>query len=240
MFADIEADIYVMASADGRCDPADAPSLVNALVTEHVDMVVGRRARGEDRRQGLRIGDLVDGDLSRALFRRMGGAAVSAGEPGYRALTRRFVKSFPAMPSGFDADVELSLHASQLMIPVAGIELNAVAGGLPPPAAGGAFHLRGWRQFAGLLRETRPFAFYSAIAMVLWISGLALIGPAFSAWAAPAGAADGRSAAPILGACLLMAGFLSAGCGLILQSLSRSRVEQKRILFLTVPALGAH
>ena len=130
MFADIDADIYVMADGDGTYDPADAPSLVNALITEHVDMVVGtRRGAGLDAgRSGHAFGNRTFNRLYRWLF----GSGFTDIFSGYRAFTRRFVKSFPAISTGFEIETEMSVHASQLMIPVAEIDLNYAA---PRPAA---------------------------------------------------------------------------------------------------------
>ena len=221
MFADIEADIYVLADGDGTYDPADAPSLVNALITERADMAVGTRAAG-------RGGEAVGSRLLDRLYRRSIGASFVDVFSGYRAFTRRFVKSFPAISTGFEIEAELSVHAGQLMVPVAEIELND---GQPPddaaPRAVGN-GLRVCKTLAMLMKETRPFAFYSALAMLFWIAGLVLVATA------------GWTAAGLLPATgLFVIGFVIAACGLVLDSLGRSRVEQKRILFLTVPALGA-
>src|SRR3954451_11464803 len=121
MFADIEADIYVMADGDGTYDPADAPSLVNALITEHVDMVVGTR-RGVSLDAG-RSGHAFGNRSFNRLYRWLFGRGFTDILSGYRAFTRRFVKSFPAISTGFEIETEMSVHASQLMIPVAQIDL---------------------------------------------------------------------------------------------------------------------
>ncbi len=229
MFADIEADIYVLADSDGSCDPLDAPSLVNALITERADMAIGTRSGASARTRSMPGARIAD-----RLYRRSIGATFVDVFSGYRAFTRRFVKSFPAIPTGFEIEAELSVHAGQLMVPVAEIDLSderldvASAGG----ASGG---LRIARTLAMLMKETRPFAFYSAIAMLFWIAGLVL---AVSAPAAVVGSAVIMpQALTALG--LFVIGFVVAASGLVLDSVGRSRVEQKRILFLTVPALGA-
>ena len=129
MFADVDADIYVLADPARGYDPADAPSLVNALITEHVDMVVGTRdgrvsgngfaAPRDQRSFGVRSFEL--------LYRQFFGGTVKDIGSRYRAFTRRFVRSFPAITTGFDVEIELSMHASQLMIPVAEIGLQDCA-----------------------------------------------------------------------------------------------------------------
>jgi glycosyltransferase involved in cell wall biosynthesis len=230
MFADIDADIYVLAEGDGSYDPADAPSLVNALVTERVDMVIGTRreiAGSAHRNFGERAFE--------GLYRRFFVGAASDIVSGYRAFTRRFVKSFPAISTGFDVAVELSMHANQLMIPVAEIDLgNQQTESRQPKRA--ADTLRSAAMLGMLLKETRPFAFFAAIAAILWTAGLFLMLPIVGAQLKGETLASFSSA--FLGMSLFVAGFVLAGCGLVLETLGRSRVEQKRILFLTVPGLG--
>ena len=237
MFADIDADIYLMADGDGTYDPGDAPSLVNALITERVDMVVGcRRGVGLD---AGRSGHAFGNRLFNRLYRSMFGGGFNDIFSGYRAFTRRFVKSFPAISTGFEIETEMSVHASQLMIPTAEIDL---AYGRRPN--GSASKLRtfsdGFRilkMFAMLLKETRPFVFYSIFAVLFWAAGLVLMLPVVATWL-ETGLVP-RLPTAVVATGLFIIGFMMAGCGLILDSVSRSRVDQKRILFLTVPALGA-
>jgi glycosyltransferase involved in cell wall biosynthesis len=230
MFADIEADIYVLADGDGTYDPADAPSLVNALITERADMAVGTRAAG-------RGGEAVGSRLLDRLYRRSIGASFVDVFSGYRAFTRRFVKSFPAIPTGFEIEAELSVHAGQLMIPVAEIDLSDA----PQPGTASPARmqdgLRAMKMLAMLMKETRPAPFYFSFAMLFWIGGLVVAAPAIARWAEAGPATDMSAMAVATG--LFVIGFVTAACGLVLDSLGRSRVEQKRILFLTVPALGA-
>lgn len=221
MFADVEADVYVLADPAGGYDPADAPSLVNALITERVDMVVGTRESAS-----------ADRALDRSfhwLYRRFFGGRVSDIGSGYRAFTRRFVKSFPAIASGFDVEVELSMHASQLMIPVAEIPVQhrVPEHGSKSDTIG---PLRAMQALGLLLREGRPFLFYAPLAVCLWVVGILLLAPSLASGSANAHALAGMA--------LLVAGFILAGCGLVLDALGRSRIEQKRVLFLTVPSLG--
>ena len=237
MFADIDADIYVMADGDGTYDPADAPSLVNALITERVDMVVGtRRGVGLDAgRSGHALGNRLFNRLYRSFF----GGGFTDIFSGYRAFTRRFVKSFPAISTGFEIETEMSVHASQLMIPVAEIELtygrrtNGSASKLNTFRDG----VRILKMFAMLLKETRPLVFYSIFAALFWTAGLVLMFPVILTWL-ETGLVP-RLPTAVVSTGMFVIGFMMAGCGLILDSVSRSRVDQKRILFLSVPALAA-
>ena len=237
MFADIDADIYVIADGDGTYDPADAPSLINALITEHVDMVVGtRRGVGIDAgRSGHAAGNRIFNRLYRWLF----GRGFSDIFSGYRAFTRRFVKSFPAISTGFEIETEMSVHASQLMISVAEVDLNY---GRRP--AGSASKLRTFRDglrilkmFAMLMKETRPFLFYGAFAGLFAVAGAILMFPVLVTWI-ETGLVP-RLPTAVVATGMFVIAFLLGSCGLILDSVSRSRVEHKRILFLRVPSLGA-
>jgi glycosyltransferase involved in cell wall biosynthesis len=237
MFADIDADIYVLADPSRGYDPSDAPSLVNALITERVDMVVGTRdtcvqgngfaAPRDQRPFGERSFDL--------LYRQFFGGAVKDIGSGYRALTRRFVRSFPAISTGFNVEIELSMHASQLMVPVAEIRLQDSPSHGPKQRTPRA-SLHSVRSLAMLVKDAKPFLFYSIFALVFWGIGLAMLGPGLLI---SRDALNASMSQELLGMALLVAGFILAGCGLILDALGRSRVEQKRILFLTVPSLGA-
>jgi hypothetical protein len=233
MFADIDADVYVMAGGDGNYDPADAPSLVNALVTEHVDMVVGtRRGRHDAGRDGQAIGSHGLTGLHGLLF----GDGLTGALSDYRAFTRRFVKSFPAVSTGLEIGTEMSVHASQLMIPVAEIELDYGGGpnaSVNDPGRAGS-RLRKLGMVARLAMETRPFLVLSVAAAMFWAVGLMLIASVLGTFLETGLA----SVAAAIAVGLFIVGFFLAGCGLVLESIGRSRVEQKRILFLTVPGLG--
>ena len=117
MFADIEADVYVMADGDATYEAGAAPELVRRLVDEQLDMVVGARKSEveEAYRRGHRFGNaMLTGILAR-LFGRTFSDILS----GYRVFSRRFVKSFPALARGFETETEISVHALELAMPVA-------------------------------------------------------------------------------------------------------------------------
>lgn len=224
--------MFMMAGGDGRYDPADAPSLINALVTEHVDMVVGtRRGASLDGGRAQPVGN----SSCRRLYRMLFGGGFADIFSGYRAFTRRFVKSFPAVSTGLEIETEMSVHAAQLMIPVAEIDLGygGSANGVQTPAGVGD-GLKTLRTFATLAMEARRFLFFSALAILFWVAGVVLIAPAAATFM------DTGAALPafVLGTGLFIIGFFLAGCGLVLDGIGQSRIEQKRILFLSVPGLG--
>jgi glycosyltransferase involved in cell wall biosynthesis len=235
MFADIDADIYVMADGDGTYDPADAVELVRALVTERVDMAVGTRrdVTVDAGRAGHAVGNMAFNRLYRGLF----GADFSDIFSGYRAFTRRFVKSFPAVSTGFEIETEMSVHASQLMIPTVEIPLDYGRREEGSPSKLRTFR-DGFRillMFLMLLKETRPTAFFGALAGVLAMASVVLALPLFLTFF-DTGLVPRLPTAVLATGLMIFAG-LVATAGLVLDSLARSRVEQKRILFLQVPGL---
>ncbi len=232
MFADIDADIYLMADGDGTYDAAAAPWLVACVENDNVDMAIGARAMiGEDaHRRGHAIGNRLFNRLYHALF----GAGFDDIFSGYRAFSRRFVKSFPALSSGFEIETELSVHASQLKLPTAEIVLP-----YGKREEGSSSKLRTVRDglrilstFALLLKETRPAMFFGSIAGAAMGLAIVLAVPIFATFI-KTGLVP-RIPTVVLCTGLTLFAALIGVCGLILDSLARARVEQKRILYLTI------
>ncbi|RWP48056.1 glycosyltransferase [Mesorhizobium sp.] len=234
MFADIEADIYLMADGDGTYAPEDAPQLINTLLTERSDMVVGtRRGVTDDAgRTGHAFGNSVFNRLYKWLF----GSEFTDIFSGYRAFTRRFVKSFPAVSGGFEIETEMSVHASQLKLPVSEIGLDY---GRRPE--GSSSKLSTYRDgakilwmFAMLMKETQPLRFFGAFAVLFLASSLFLMMPVLIEFA-ETGLVP-RMPTWVLSVGLLLLSMLAAVTGLILDSVSRGRAEQKRIFYLSMPS----
>lgn len=234
MFADIEADIYVIADGDGTYLPEDAPQLVNTLLTEQADMVIGtRRGVTDDAgRRGHAIGNRAFNWLYTSLF----GDDFTDIFSGYRAFTRRFIKSFPAISNGFEIETEMSVHASALKLPVCEIPLEY--GRRPEGSSSklstfqdGAKIL--W-MIAMLMKETKPFRFFGVISLAVLAVSLTLMVPVlveyFQVGLVP------RLPTWVLSIGLLVMSMLFAMTGLVLDSVARSRIEQKRILYLAVGA----
>jgi hypothetical protein len=234
MFADIDADIYLMADGDGTYDAGSAPRLVAAVAEGNVDMAIGARAEvyEEAHRRGHAVGNRLFNRLYKALF----GAGFVDIFSGYRAFSRRFVKSFPALSSGFEIETELSVHASQLKLPTAEFALPYGA-----REAGSASKLRTIRDgarilltFALLLKETRPGLFFGSLAAMTMLTAIVLAAPIVGTFA-ETGLVP-RVPTVILCTGLTLCAALMGCCGLILDSLARARVEQKRILYLAMAA----
>ncbi len=236
MFADVDADIYLMADGDGTYDSSGAPELIRTLISERVDMVVARRAGVvEDAgRKGHALGNRVFNQFYGLLFGREFTDIFS----GYRAFSRRFVKSFPAVSGGFEIETEMSVHASQLRIPTAEIELEY---GRRPEGSASKLNTfrdgaRILRTFALLLKETRPLMFFGAFGAMFAVAAMLISWPLVVTWL-ETGLVP-RLPTAMLSTGLMISALLMAACGLVLDSVSRSRIEQKRILYLGVPALG--
>lgn len=237
MFADIDADIYLMADGDGTYAPEDAPQLINTLITERSDMVVGtRRNVTED---AGRNGHAFGNRIFNGVYKRVFGRDFTDIFSGYRAFTRRFVKSFPAVSGGFEIETEMSVHASQLKLPVTEITLDY--GRRPEGSTSKLSTFRDGARilwmFATLMRETQPFRFFGLIALGLLAASLVLMTPVlieyFETGLVP------RMPTWVLSVGLLLLSVLMTVTGLILDSVSRGRAEQKRMRYLTIPALGA-
>lgn len=234
IFADVEADIYIMADGDDTYDASLSPTLVELLQKNHVDMVVGTRANvTEDAgREGHAFGNKVFNKLYNAMF----GDKFSDIFSGYRIFTRRFVKSFPAVSAGFEIETEMSVHCSQLGIPT--LERPTPYGVRPEDSHSKLRTFRdGFRilgMFAMLAKETRPAAFFGAIGVGFAILATLLAAPILLTYA-QTGLVP-RLPTAILSMGLVVTGTITAVCGLILDSLARARIEAKRSVFLSFKA----
>lgn len=233
MFADVEADVYVIVDGDGTYDPADTPGLVKTLTESGVDMVVGARA-GVTEDAG-RSGHAFGNRLFNRLYRWLFGEEFTDVFSGYRVFTRRFVKSFPAVSTGFEIETEMSVHASRLRIPT---EEVTVAYGVRPDGSESKLNtvgdgIRILRTFAVLTKEVRPMLFFGVIAATLTAVGVALGIPLVVEFAETGLVERLPTAIIVVGLGIVAAFALLAG--VILDSLARSRVEQKRLAFLRYP-----
>ena len=235
MFAEIDADVYVMADGDGTYDAASAPKLVAMIVDDHLDMAIG--ARQNVLQDAHRTGHAFGNRLFNRIYSTLFGAEYGDIFSGYRAFSRRFVKSFPALSTGFEIETELSVHASQLKLPTAEIVLPY---GKRPE--GSSSKLRSVRDgarilsmFFFLLKETRPALFFGALAAACTALSVGLAVPLVQTWF-ETGLVP-RMPTAILCTGLMLIACLMTTCGLILDSLARARTEQKRILYLAVTSL---
>lgn len=238
MFADVDADVYVMADGDETYEAAAAPAMVKLLVDEQLDMVVGARQSEVDAayRRGHRLGNrLLTGILAR-IFGRTFSDILS----GYRVFSRRFVKSFPVLSTGFEIETEISVHALELRMPVA--EIVTAYGARPAGSASKLSTYRdGWRilnMILTLFRIERPVVYFGAIGALLALAAIVLAIPLAVTYA-HSGLVP-RMPTAILSTGLMILAFLNGFCGLILDTVVRGRREVRRLAYLALPAPGAH
>ena len=236
MFADVEADIYVLVDGDDTYDAGSAPALVALLQEQRLDMVTAVRQSGEDHthRRGHKAGNIVLTGLVARLF----GARVSDMLSGYRVFSRRFVKTFPALAGGFETETEFTVHALQLAMPLG--ELPSAYRERPPGSASKlrtiTDGLRILRLILLLVKDERPLPFFSLCAAGLFALGLLLgIPVVLEFWRT---GLVPRLPTAIVSAALIALSSLSLACGLILDSVGRGRREVKRLAYLAVAGPG--
>ena len=236
MFADIEADIYVMADGDATYDAAAAPVLIRQLLDEQLDMVVGARESEvqEAYRRGHRFGNaMLTGILGR-IFGRTFNDILS----GYRVFSRRFVKSFPVLSTGFEIETEITVHALELKMPVGEVVTRYAA--RPEGSASKLSTYRdGWRILKTILilfRIERPMLFFGAIAAFMLALAIVLAAPLAVTYV-ETGLVP-RLPTAVLATGLVILAFLNGFCGLILDTVVRGRREVRRLAYLALPAAG--
>lgn len=236
MFADIDADIYILVDGDNTYEVDAIHHLIDKLLNNHLDMVVGaRRSAAQDKqayRLGHRSGNLFLTGVVKLLF----GAQLKDMLSGYRVFSRRFVKSFPALSSGFEIETELTVHTLELKLPFA--EDYTLYGSRPPGSESKLKTLTdGWRVLGTavlLFKEVRPFLFFSIISVFLALVSLSLSIPIFTTYLSTG--LVPRFPTAILAASIMLLAFLSFTCGLILDSVARGRREVKRMSYLSYQA----
>jgi hypothetical protein len=236
MFADIEADIYVMADGDATYDAGAAPGMVGRLLDERLDMVVGARKSEieEAYRRGHRLGNQLFTGILASLFGRTFTDIFS----GYRVFSRRFVKSFPALARGFETETEISVHALELAMPVA--EIVTAYGARPEGSVSKLSTYRdGFRIMQTILhlfRIERPVLFYGSFGLGIAALAVILAIPLAITYAQTGLVPRFPTAILITG--LMITAFMSFMCGLILDTVVRGRREVRRLCYLSYPAPG--
>jgi len=230
MFADIDADFYVIADGDATYDPSEAPLMLKTLREGGYDMVSGSRMGiAENRvRKGHALGNKIFNFLYKTLF----GSGFTDIFTGYRVCTRRFVKSFPAVSSGFEVETELSVHASQLRLPVA--EIPVTYGARPEGSTSKlrtfSDGLKIFKSMLVLLKENRPFFLFGSLATVFFLTAVGISIPILVTYA-ETGLVP-RLPTAILAMGLILLCLLSVLSGLILDAIAKARVEAKRLIYL--------
>ena len=234
MFDEVDARIYVMVDGDDTYDAAVAPGLVDRLIADNLDMVVGKRVETHQAayRAGHRLGNRVLTGLVRWLF----GARIDDMLSGYRVFSRRFVKSFPSFSREFEIETELTVHAMQMRMPIA--ELPTRYKERPPGSTSKLRTFRdGWRillTITNLMRNERPLMFFSLIGLVIAAVAIALGIPVVLAFLDTGEVR--RFPTAILCSGLGVIAVVCIATGLVLDLVAHVRREAKRLAYLQHPA----
>ncbi len=234
MFADIDADVYVMADGDLTYDPKAAPAMVEQLQAEQLDMVVGTRQHEE--KEAYRGGHVLGNRVFTGLLSRLFGRSFSDIFSGYRVFSRRFVKSFPVLSEGFEIETEMSVHALELRMPVG--EVETAYGARPEGSESKLSTFRdGWRilkTIGTLYRVERPVLFYGSIGALLLVAAVILAVPLVLTYL-DTGLVP-RFPTAILVTGMTIIAVLCFFAGLILDTVTRGRREMRRLAYLAQPS----
>src|SRR6476620_2416814 len=235
MFADVDADIYVLVDGDATYDAPSAPRMIDALVNDHLDMVVGFRVDQVQAayRPGHRTGNWMLTSFLSSVF----GEAFKDILSGYRVFSRRFVKSFPVLSDGFEIETELSVHALELALPVAEIETPYFA-----RPEGSFSKLNTWSDgfrilgtILKLYRSEKPLRFFTVIGIFLSLVSIGLAIPVIITFLE-----EGlvpRLPTAVLSMGLMIVAILSVSSGLVLDTVTRGRRDMKLMAYVSQPAL---
>jgi glycosyltransferase involved in cell wall biosynthesis len=238
MFADVDADIYVLVDGDATYDAPSAARMIEMLVNDRLDMVVGLRVdqvRSAYRR-GHRAGNWMLTNFLSAVF----GQAFKDILSGYRVFSRRFVKSFPVLSDGFEIETELTVHALELALPVAEVETPYYA-----RPEGSFSKLNTWRDgfrilgtILKLYRSEKPLRFFSAIGVFLALVSIGLAIPVLITYLEQG--IVPRLPTAVLSMGLMIVAMLSVSSGLVLDTVTRGRREMKLLAYLSQPPVSGN
>jgi glycosyltransferase involved in cell wall biosynthesis len=232
MFADVEADVYVLVDGDGTYDAASAADMVGLLLRESLDLVNGARVATTG--SAYRLGHAFGNKLLTGTVAMIFGNRIRDMLSGYRVLSRRFVKSFPALATGFETETELTVHALELRLPMAEVDTP-----YRERPAGSSSKLRTFRDgfrilrtIVLLLKEERPLAFFSSGGAAMALTAVILAWPLLMNYL-ETGLVP-RFPTAILATGLMILAFMSVVAGLVLDTVTLGRRELKRLHYLAL------
>ncbi len=235
MFADVDADVYVLVDGDATYDAPSAQRMIDRLLDDHLDMVVGLRV--DQVQAAYRFGHRTGNRMLTGFLSSTFGHAFKDILSGYRVFSRRFVKSFPVLSDGFEIETELAVYALELSLPVAELETPYYA-----RPEGSFSKLNTWRDgfrilgtMLKLYRSERPLRFFTAIGILLALASVILAIPIVITFI-ETGLVP-RLPTAVLSMGLMIMALLSASSGLVLDTVTRGRREMKMLAYLSQPAL---
>jgi glycosyltransferase involved in cell wall biosynthesis len=239
MFADVEADIYIMVDGDATYDAASAPRLVEKLVDENLDMVVGCRIEkstdNNNYRPGHRLGNMLLTNSVQKIFNGNFTDMLS----GYRAFSRRFAKSFPAASKGFEIETELTVFTLELKLPYGEVETLYYERpeGSESKLSTYKDGFRILKMIVRLYSSERPSAFWGLIGLGLIVIAIILVIPLLFEYASTHEVS--RFPTLIVASVLGLGGFVSFVIGIVLRTVTKGRNESKHLAYLSIPAINS-
>ncbi|MFL6837327.1 MAG: glycosyltransferase family 2 protein [Bradyrhizobium sp.] len=234
MFADVDADIYVLVDGDATYDAPSAQRMIDALLSDRLDMVVGFRV--DQSAAAYRVGHRTGNRILTGFLSSIFGEAFKDILSGYRVFSRRFVKSFPVLSDGFEIETELSVHALELALPVAEIETPYYA-----RPEGSVSKLNTWRDgfrilgtILKLYRSEKPLRFFAVIGIFLALVSIGLAIPVIITFVEEG--VVPRLPTAVLSMGLMILAILLVSSGLVLDTVTRGRREMKLLAYLSQPA----
>ncbi len=234
MFRDIDADFYILVDGDDTYDASIAPDMLRTAIYGHYDLVncIRRETEYDTYRVGHRFGNRMLTGIVRHIF----GNRVQDMLSGYKVLSHRFVKSFPALSGGFDIETEITVHALELSMPVGHVEGHYRG---RPEGSESKLHtyrdgLRILWMIINLFKHERSLQFFSLIGLVLMLISLAL-GIPVAIQFLHTGLVI-RLPTAVLAMGIMLVAFLSIMTGLILDTVTRGRLEAKMLTYLQYSA----
>ncbi|MDP8930296.1 MAG: glycosyltransferase [Actinomycetota bacterium] len=235
MFADVDADVYVVVDGDGTYDPGAARTMVDLLLDERLDMVVGCRAPAPDDDRVYRKGHAFGNAAFTRILRVVFGGDFTDVFSGYRVISRRLAKSFPAQSAGFEIETELSVHAVQLAAPCAEVATTyrSRQGDSNSKLRTGRDGVRILFTALGLFRHMRPLQFFGSLFVLLTALAVALGIPVVDEYVRTGLVA--RFPTAILAAAIQTVAFICLSSGLVLDNVVGARKEARRLAYLQIP-----
>ena len=233
LFADVDADIFLLVDGDGTYDPEAAPLLISELIDQGADMVVGC---GQPEPGAHRRGHETGNRMLSWTFRTLFGLHLNDTLSGYRAFSRRFVKTFPSMTAGFEVEADMNAHAASMGLPYAEIDVRFSErpdGSISKLSTFGD----GWRILRRLLRlfrDWRPLLTFSVAGLLTILVALVALIPVFVEYA-ETGLIERQPTLIVAGAAIAL-GFGLVATGMILDRITRLRLEMARLLYLASPS----
>ena len=236
IFADVDADMYLLVDGDDTYPAEAAPMMIEALKDRHLDMLVARRTEAPDAafRRGHRLGNWLLTYCVRGIF----ASSFTDMLSGYRVFSRRYAKSFPAHAVGFEIETELTVHALELHMPVGELAVSYRA-----RPEGSTSKLKTWRDgwqilrtILRLVKSERPQTFFGAGAVLCVLVSVSLAAPLLDTYLSTG--LVPRFPTAILCTALVLLGSILLACGLILDTVTRGRIEVKRLAYLGASASG--